>query len=89
MNTYFIELTDTFGGEANYSWVTRFLVKAETMRGAMRKVSRETGYPARKDFGNDTTARFNVPGGCLCYFAEWVDGADCDKLREQYRLTEL
>lgn len=89
MNTYYVELTDTYGGEANYSWVKRFLVKAETMRGAMRKVSRETGYAARKDFGNDTTARFNVPGACLCYFAEWADSTYCNTLREQYRLIEL
>jgi len=25
---YFIEITDTFGGEANYSWVTRHVIKA-------------------------------------------------------------
>ena len=25
---YFVEMTDTFGGEANYSWVNRFLVNA-------------------------------------------------------------
>lgn len=26
MNTYDIEVTDTFGGEANYSWVRRYRV---------------------------------------------------------------
>ena len=87
MNTYFIELTDTFSGEANYSWVKRFLVKAETMRGAMRKVSRETGYPARKAFGDSDSARFNVPSACVCFNVEWVDNAD--ELREQYSLIEL
>lgn len=87
MNHYFIELTDTYGGEANYSWVKRFLVKAETMRGAMRKVSRETGCPARKVFDSGDVSRFDVPGACLCYFAEWAD--DPAELRDQYRLTEL
>ena len=28
-NLYFIEVTDTFGGEANYSWVTRHVIKAK------------------------------------------------------------
>ena len=51
MQTYFIELTYTYGGELNYSWVRRFLVKAKSMRGAMCKLARETGYSARKDFG--------------------------------------
>ncbi len=29
-NHYFIEMTDTFGGEANYCWVHRFIVSAST-----------------------------------------------------------
>lgn len=89
MNTYYVELTDTYGGEANYSWVERFLVKAETMRGAMRKITRHTGYGTRKDFDTGDCARFNVPGACLCFFAEWADSAYCNSLREQYRLIEL
>jgi len=39
----YLELTDTFGGELNYSHVTRFKVKAKTLQGAVRKVSMETG----------------------------------------------
>ena len=27
-NHYYIEMTDTFGGEANYCWVNRFIVRA-------------------------------------------------------------
>lgn len=87
MNTYYVEMTDTYAGEANYSWVSRFLVKAETMRGAMRKITRHTGYPARKDFDAGDCTRFNVPGAGLCFFAEWTD--EPDKLREQYQLIEL
>jgi hypothetical protein len=33
-NTYKIEVTDTFGGEANYCWVSRYTVKAKSIRGA-------------------------------------------------------
>lgn len=43
MQFYFVEVTDTFGGEANYSWVKRLKVKANTMRGAVNKVSRDSG----------------------------------------------
>ena len=41
-HTYFIEMTDTFGGEANYCWFNRFLVSASTPRGAMRRVCART-----------------------------------------------
>ena len=41
MNTYKIEITDTFGGEANYSWVRRYEIAANTMKGAMQKLARQ------------------------------------------------
>ena len=31
---YFIEVTDVYGGEANYSWVTRHIIRANSTRGA-------------------------------------------------------
>lgn len=43
-NIFYFELTDTFGSELNYSHVTRFRVYASTIRGAVVKVSKETGY---------------------------------------------
>ena len=39
---YFVELTDTFGGEANYSWVNRYKVVASSFNGAIRKVSKDS-----------------------------------------------
>ena len=65
---YFVEMTDTFGDDANYSWVNRFLVTASTMRGSVRKVSKETGYPAKMDYSTGSMCRYNVPGACVCYF---------------------
>lgn len=48
MNTEFlIYITDLFGGELNYSSVTKFRVKAKTERGAVCKVSRYTGLNFR------------------------------------------
>lgn len=38
LHTWFIEVTDTFGGETNYSWIRRYAVKASSERGAMRVV---------------------------------------------------
>lgn len=33
-NTYFVEVTDTFGGEANYCWVRRYKVSASSKLGS-------------------------------------------------------
>ena len=70
---WFVEVTDTFGGEANYSWVHRFKVRASSFRGAISKVTRETGYPARKEYDNADFARYNATGACVCYFVQWYD----------------
>lgn len=43
MNTYYFELTDLYCGELNYSWVTRLKVEAKTFKGALIKVSKNTG----------------------------------------------
>ena len=44
---FYFEMTDTFGGENNYSWIKRFAVSAKTLRGALIKLSKETGYNFR------------------------------------------
>lgn len=78
--TYFIEMTDTFGGEANYCWVNRFIVSASSERGAMRKVAKETGFAVRS-VGCD---RWDAVGACVCYFVEWVDDAEIERLQDNY-----
>lgn len=83
---FFVEMTDTFSGEANYSWVNRFLVKASTMRGAIRKVTHATGYPAKMDYSTGDLARYNVPGCALCYFVSWADG---EELKHYSHVKEL
>lgn len=75
MLKYFVEMTDTFGGEANYSWVNRFIVAASSPLAAIRKVTRETGHPARKEWDSGDTVRYNVPGSCICYFLSETDGS--------------
>lgn len=73
---YYVEMTDVFGGEANYSWLHRFLVKASTPLGAIRKVTKETGYPARKVWDTGDTIRYNVPHTCICYFVSYSEGEE-------------
>jgi hypothetical protein len=82
---FFIEMTDTYGGEANYSWVNRFLVTASSEFGAIRKVTRRTGYPARS-VGN---GRYNVPRCAICYFVEWVDAETTKTMIDNYSRIEV
>ena len=67
-----IELTDTFGGEANYSWVRRheFDITGMTDRQIARK-ARElvglTGVRTRKtNYGDEL--RWDVEGACIVVF---------------------
>ena len=65
---FYVELTDTFGGEANYSWVTRFKVHASSVLGAVRKVGKETGLSFRKQYDTGDTVRFDSKSGATCIF---------------------
>ena len=74
---YFVEVTDTYGEEANYSWVRRYKVHASSMLGAIRKVSRESGFRFRKDFDTGDLARYNAQNASVCAFVEgYVDQAE-------------
>ena len=84
-NHYFIEMTDTFGGDANYCWVNRFIISASSERGAMRKVARETGFNVR-NVGCD---RWDAVGACVCYFVERIDAADIQQYRDNYSRIEV
>jgi len=84
-HTYFVEMTDTFGGEANYCWVNRFIVSASSPRGAMRRVCTRTGDSVRSD-GCD---RWDAVGAHICYFVEWVDPADIQSYRDNYSRIEV
>jgi hypothetical protein len=74
---YFVEVTDTYGEEANYSWVRRYKVHASSMLGAIRKISRESGFRFRKDFDAGDFARYNARGACVCAFIQgYTDQAE-------------
>lgn len=88
---YFIEMTDTFGGESNYSWVNRFIVSASTMRGAMAKVSHEVGCNTRKVMDGGDFQRYDVIGACICFFVNDIDGGDdgVNTLLSMYKVKEI
>ena len=71
--SFYVELTDTYGGEANYNWVKRFIVRAGTFRGAISKVSKETGYSFKCVMDSGEVKRYDVNGNCICAFVEYAD----------------
>lgn len=70
MNTYQIEVTDTFSGDANYSWVRRYTYQSTSMRGAICQLAREHGSGWTFDHDNGNTARYNLRGACVCAFVK-------------------
>ena len=71
---YFIEMTDVYGGEPNYSWVRRYKTRAVSERGALQKLQRRHGYNWRKthDDGESVSYRSNSGSTC-CFITEWAD----------------
>lgn len=69
---YFIEITDTFGGEANYSWVTRHKVKAKSPRGAIIRINRHSGLGFRISGDYGDCKRYDSNSGATCAFvSDW------------------
>lgn len=75
-NLYYIEVTDTYGGEANYSWVTRHIIKAKSMRGAVQRFGRMSGmsWHCVGDYGD--SKRFDSRSGATCYFINGIYNVD-------------
>lgn len=68
MTTYHIEVTDTFGGEANYYWKKEWITDASSFQGAISKLARSEGAGWRKEWDVGDTARYNLSGACVCAF---------------------
>jgi hypothetical protein len=68
-----IEMTDTYGGEANYCWVVRDTIKAKTMSGALRAFKRKHGIKARtrKEYSSVEYGRYKVVNHNVCIFVSW------------------
>lgn len=70
---YFVEITDTFGSEANYSWVRRYRVRANTIRGAINVVARMHGPGWKNNYSDGFDARYDSASGCMCCFISLED----------------
>ena len=69
MQDYYVEITDTFAGEANYSWVTRYKVEsAENENDAIIKISNESGINWVKQWDDGTVSRYDSESGLTCLF---------------------
>lgn len=74
-----IEVTDTFAGEANYSWVRRFQIAnidGESERATIRRAKAAAGLSGRhKKISNGGAfgdmIRLDFPGACICAFITW------------------
>lgn len=70
-----IEYTDTFGGDANYSWVRRGTVKAKTEKGIIRAAKKFTGLngtPCKKENLGELIA-FRPLGICTILFVTIIE----------------
>ena len=74
MKKFSVEITDTFGGEANYSWVTRLEIEAKSELGAIRKVGNNTGLRWHKvmDGYGCYASRYDSKSGATCCFIEEI-----------------
>lgn len=66
---FYIEVTDTFGGEANYSWVTRHIISGSAMRGAINRFARLSGMK----WHNVGCGRYDSKSGATCFFIDEFD----------------
>lgn len=69
------ELTDTFGGEANYSWVRRIELDVPELlseKAIVRRVKKEFGLSGlrarRRDSFGDSLALWGFDGDCVVLF---------------------
>ena len=65
-----VEITDTFGGEANYCWVHRYIVRASSERGAVCVVARQYGG---NWVGTGDGFRYDQVGAAVCFFLEFCE----------------
>lgn len=79
---YAVEMTDTFGGEANYSWVKRGVLNPKMIDGfasrkslvrQAKKFAGFNGFPATVTDMGDTIEIRPASRYCVVVFVDWVD----------------
>lgn len=73
-----VEVTDTYGGEANYCWVKRFTIpsiEGESKLATMRRAKKAAGLNGVRcnvsDYGDHW--RLDIRGAAVCAFISWVE----------------
>ena len=69
-----IEMTDIFGGETNYSWVTRKKDnESESLKQAITRFKKEQGIKLRHRIKCDTSdfRRVDLEKTCVCIMAHY------------------
>lgn len=67
-NLYFVEVTDMYGGDAIYSWVTRHVIRAKSERGAISALARRSGLNWRNN-----GIRYLSRSGATCAFIDYFE----------------
>ena len=84
MNTYLITITDTLGGEANYSWVTRHRIVAKSVQGAMKKLAKRS----KLNWHKVSMDRWDSKSGSVCCFIDkWEESDGLINLDTDYLKT--
>lgn len=77
IHTYDYEYTDTFGGEANYSWVHRGTVQASNISLAARRARKELGLSGHRgtiQYSNSDECHWKPAGMCTILFVTYHEG---------------
>lgn len=75
---YYLEVTDLFCGELNYSFVQRFTVESVSIRGAIAKLSRHIGLNFRCYFNGGYDAIYHSTSKLTGVYIEEYDTNDAD-----------
>lgn len=76
MIKYLYEYTDTFGGEANYSWVRRGEVNAKDIKHAFRLARKElelNGVKGKMESWSPDDGRWSPYGICTVLFVNYKE----------------
>ena len=74
MVTWDIEVTDTFGGQANYSWVDRYVIRAPSDisdLALVRRIKSVTGHSGIRGqtYVSGDSVEIRFPARCVVIFA--------------------
>lgn len=83
---FFVDITDTFGGEANFSWVTCHIIRAKSLRGCVNALARRSGI----SWHSVGCGRYDSHSGATCAFIQEYDPEynDCIGLETDDRRTK-